>query len=80
MRDLNVERILESLQRRFGVSLKHPEIHAVLQAFIRWLGQKTDHKAVGTYVATLMPVGCGPQADDGYDDDNEPDRGHTQST
>jgi len=29
-----------------GVSLKHPQIHTILQPFIRWLDHKARHKAV----------------------------------
>jgi hypothetical protein len=79
MRDLHLERVLESLERCFGVSPQHAKIHAILQPFIRWFNQKADHEAVGTHLATRMPIGCGTQAEERDEGNREPGHGHMQS-
>ena len=79
MRDLHLERVLESFHGRFWVSLEHAEVDTILQPFKSRLSQKTHDEAIGAYRTTFMAVGCGSQADDRDEDDREPDQGHTQS-
>jgi hypothetical protein len=76
MRDLHLERLLESFHRRFRVSLEHSEVDTILQPFKSRLDQKAHHKAVGAYIATGMAIGCSSaKTDDRHESDDEPDMG-----
>jgi hypothetical protein len=81
MRDLCLERVLESFHRHFCISLEHSEVDPILQSFIRWFDQKTHHEAVRAHLATCVAVSCtGVQANDHDEGGHEPDRGHTTNT
>src|SRR5262245_40914478 len=81
MRDFHLEHVLESLQRRFCLSMEHAEVDAILQPFKSWLDQKAHHEAVRTHLATFMAVGCaGAQVKDHYEDGDTPDLEHTPNT